>query len=137
VLSLPSSVRIFLSVAAVDLRKAYDGLTKIVRDDFGDDPFSGALFLFLNKRRNRLKVLAWDENGFWIFQKRLERGTFGVLDVARESRAARVAIDRSDLAVLLDGIERGARRFRKHFVRRVRIEDRARGNESRHAPSRS
>lgn len=66
---------------AVDCRKVFDGLCQVVRDVFGDDPFSGALFLFFNQRRSRVKVLVWDENGFWLFAKRLERGTLGVLDV--------------------------------------------------------
>lgn len=119
-LSLPSSVRLFVSREAVDCRKAIDGLCQVVRDVFGDDPFSGAYFLFFNRRRNRLKVLAWDANGFWLSLKRLERGTFGVLEVARRAGSARVEIDRAELAILLEGIDRGTAKFRKHFARSAR-----------------
>lgn len=75
-LSLPASVRIFAACARVDFRKGFDGLVQIVRDHFGDDPLSGHLYLFFNARRNRLKILVWDRNGFWLFYKRLEQGTF-------------------------------------------------------------
>jgi transposase len=120
VLSLPRSVRLFLSREPVDCRKAIDGLCQVVRDVFGDDPFSGALFLFFNRRRNRLKILTWDANGFWLYLKRLEKGTFGVLELARRSGAARVEIDRAELGLLLEGIERTSARFRKHFARDAR-----------------
>ena len=69
-LSLPPSVRIFLAREPVDCRKAFDGLCALVRDQFGDDPFSGHLFAFFNKRRDRVKILVWDKNGFWLFAKR-------------------------------------------------------------------
>jgi transposase len=120
VLSLPRSVRLFLSREPVDCRKAIDGLCQVVRDVFGDDPFSGALFLFFNRRRNRLKILMWDTNGFWLFLKRLEKGTFGVLELARRAGASRVEIDRAELGLLLEGIERTSARFRKHFSRDAR-----------------
>ena len=70
-LSLPASVRIFAAREVVDFRKGFDGLCALVRDGFGDDPFSGHFFLFFNRRRDRVKLLAWDRNGFWLFYKRL------------------------------------------------------------------
>lgn len=132
-LSLPPSVRIFLARDPVDCRKAFDGLCQVVRDVFGDDPFSGALFLFFNRRRNRVKVLVWDENGFWLFAKRLERGTFGVLDVEGRKGEARVQIARAELSMLLEGIDRKSAKFRKHFVRAVRLQRR---DEHAGSPSR-
>jgi hypothetical protein len=72
-LSLPSSVRIFLSRAPVDFRKAHDGLHAIVREQFGDDPHSGHVFVFLNRRVDRVKLLVWDRNGFWLLYKRRRR----------------------------------------------------------------
>lgn len=119
-LSLPPTVRLFLARDAVDARKGIDGLCQVVRDVFRDDPFEGGHFLFFNRRRNRLKILVWDSNGFWLAAKRLEKGTFGVLDLARRSGAARVEIDRAELAMLLEGIERSSARFRKHFSRDAR-----------------
>ena len=69
--------RVFLARDAVDGRKGIDGLCQVVRDVFGDDPHDGSAFLFFNRRRNRLRALVWDHNGFWLHLKRVERGTFG------------------------------------------------------------
>ena len=75
-LSLPSRVAVWLACAPVDLRKAFDGLATMVRDQFHRDPFSGDVFVFFNRRRDRVKLLVWDDNGFWLLYKRLELGTF-------------------------------------------------------------
>jgi transposase len=102
VLLLPSSVRIVLAVEPVDLRKSIDGLSAIVRAG-GHDAFSGHLFVFSGRRRDRIKILAWDRGGFVIFYKRLEAGRFRwprVEDGARE-----VTLDATALAMLLDGID--------------------------------
>lgn len=77
-LSLPASVRIFPACAPVDCRKGFDGLHGIVRDQFREEALSGHLFAFFNRRRGRVKILVWDRNGFAIYYKRLERGTFAV-----------------------------------------------------------
>lgn len=116
-LSLPPSVRVFLAREAVDFRKAFDGLCAIVRDEFDDDPFSGHMFVFFNKRRDRVKILVWDRNGFWLFAKRLERGTFESLEVKEQ----RVEIERARLLMLLEGIDVKCARLRKHFDTPIRI----------------
>jgi transposase len=123
-LSLPAQVRIFAATAAVDFRKAHDGLVAIVRDTFGRDPFDGALFVFFNKRRDRIKLLLWDHNGFWLFYKRLECGTFKVLD---GSGSETLAIDRAELAMLLEGIDLKAGKRRPHFADGLRIDGRGEG----------
>ena len=128
-LSLPASVRIFAACARVDFRKGFDGLVQIVRDHFGDDPLSGHLYLFFNARRNRLKILVWDRNGFWLFYKRLEQGTFEELRGA----GARIEIDRARLAMLLDGIDSRNPRLRRNFVREVTIRARDDGERARAA----
>lgn len=113
-LSLSYQVRVFVAREPVDFRKAHDGLCAVVRDRFGDDPFSGHLFVFFNRRRDRIKILHWDRVGFWLFYKRLERGTFRSA-LARGGDAPRLEVDRGELAMILEGIElkRGqlARRF--------------------------
>jgi transposase len=119
VLSLAGSARVFLARSAVDFRKAHDGLVAIVREVFRDDPLSGDLFVFLNRRRDRIKVLAWDRNGFWLLYKRLERGTFERL--ALPDDAARVEIDRARLHMLLEGVTLKSLRFRRNFTPRVSI----------------
>lgn len=119
-LSISSHTRIFAATRAIDFRRGFDGLAQIVRDEFGEDPFGGALFCFFNRRRDRVKLLVWDQNGFWLHYKRLERGTFERVD----GREARVEIDRAKLAMLLEGIDTKKSRFRRHFVRDVRIQSR-------------
>jgi transposase len=94
VLSLPGTLRILVCRKGVDFRKAHDGLCAVVRDSFGDDPFSGSVFVFFNKARDRVKLLVWDGNGFWLFYKRLERGTFR-FDL--RGTGARVEIRRAEL----------------------------------------
>jgi transposase len=121
-LSLPAQTRVFVARAPVDFRKAHDGLCQIVRDVFGDDPLSGHWFVFTNRRRDRVKILVWDDNGFWLFYKRLERGTFACFDFERGKRA-RLEIDRARLYMLLEGIEFSSARFRARFVRTLRIEE--------------
>lgn len=116
-LSLSAGVRIFVARERVDFRKGFDGLCAIVRDHFGDDPLSGHFYLFFNARRNRLKILVWDRNGFWLLAKRLERGVFQRI----EGVSTKVEIDRARLAMLLDGIDTKNSRFHEHFVREIRI----------------
>lgn len=75
-LTLTSDQRVYLAVGATDLRKSINGLAAIVQERFGLSPFSSSLFVFCNRERNKLKLLYWDHNGFWLFYPRLERGTF-------------------------------------------------------------
>jgi transposase len=131
VLSLPGTVRVLVSRAPVDFRKSHDGLVAIVRDGFRDDPQSGDLFVFFNRRRDRIKLLAWDNNGFWLHYKRLERGTFEPL-LAGDG-VVRVELDRARLAMLLDGVAQKSVRFRKNFTPRVCIT--ARRDEQHASPS--
>ena len=119
-LSITARVRVFAAPRAVDFRKGFDGLVAIVRDQFHDDPFSGDLFCFFNRRRDRVKILVWDRNGFWLFYKRLERGTFERI----VGECARVEIDRAHMSMLLEGIDTRSSRFRRNFAREVRIHDR-------------
>jgi len=128
-LSLASSVRVFAARERVDFRKGFDGLCAIVREQFGDDPLSGHLYLFFNARGNRIKILVWDRNGFWLFYKRLERGVFERI----EGHGARVEIDRVRLAMLLDGIDTKSSRIKRNFVHDVRIAPRADGERARAA----
>ena len=78
-LSLARNTRIDLHVPATDLRKSFDGLTGLARSAFPADPRDGSWFVFFNKRRDRVKILLWDEGGYVLWYKRLERGTFETL----------------------------------------------------------
>ncbi len=75
-LTISPAVRIYLATGATDLRRSIDGLSALVRERFTLDPLSGHLFLFRNRRGDRLKILTWDRSGFWVLYKRLEQGTF-------------------------------------------------------------
>jgi transposase len=95
--------RIYLCMAPTDMRKGFDTLAVLVREFLGQDPMSGHLFLFISRRRDRLKILYWDADGFAMWYKRLEQGTF------RSPRAnaanAGVELKASELAMLLEGID--------------------------------
>jgi transposase len=103
-LSLPATVRVYLASEPVDMRRGHDGLFAIVKG-WGLDPFSGDLFAFVGKRRDRLKVLVWHRGGFLLLYKRLERGRFRIPLVEPGRRTA--MLDATDLAMLLDGIDLG------------------------------
>jgi len=127
-LGLPLGARVLVARGAVDFRKAHDGLVAVVRDTLRDEPTSGDLFVFFNRRRDRVKVLVWDKNGFWLLYKRLERGTFEALAIGGD--VTRAEIDRVRLAMLLDGVAQKSVRFRRNFVARVCITPR---RDERHA----
>ena len=120
-LNLGGSHRVFLCVERVDFRKAHDGLCALVRDTFGDDPFSGDVFVFHNGAKDRIKLLVWDRNGFWLLYKRLEQGTF---PFAVPTGGARVEITRAQLAMLLEGMEWSHARKSLHHRSRVDISKR-------------
>ena len=119
-LSLSPRIRVFAASQAVDFRKGFDGLVQIVRDGFSADPFAGDLFLFFNRRRDRVKLLVWDRNGFWLFYKRLERGTFERLD----GGGPQIEIDRAKLTMILEGIDLKRGQMRRHFVDDIRAKTR-------------
>ena len=112
-LSLPSAVRIWLASEATDLRKSFDSLAEVVRRQLALDPLSGQLFVFRNKRADRVKLLYWDEDGFVIVYKRLEAGTFRFPSV----QGAGAEIRAADLQMLLDGVDlssvKRGRRYRR------------------------
>jgi transposase len=113
-LTLPPSVRIYVAVGASDLRRSIDGLSGLVRERFGSDPFSGHLFLFRNRRGDRLKILMWDRSGFWVLYKRLERGTFAW---PQADVPGPVELKAAELMVLLSGLDVSSTRRRRWYER--------------------
>ncbi len=108
-LTLPASVRIYVAAEPVDLRRGFDGLAAATRSLIGD-PMSGHLFCFLNRRKNRIKLLVWDRAGYLLVYKRLERGSFA-LPMQPAPGHRHVEVDAGELGLMLEGLDlRGARR---------------------------
>jgi len=113
VLTLPSSVRVYVATSPIDLRKSFDGLAAAVVSVFGRDPISGHLHVFHNKRANLVRVLFWDRTGYVIVSKRLARGKFRFV-LQATSREPCVEMEGAELALILEGIDlSGARRQRR------------------------
>lgn len=117
---LSPAVRLFVATEAVDFRKAHDGLCSLIRDHLGADPFSGDVYVFFNRSRNRIKLLVWDGNGFWLHYKRLESGCFESLAGSGSGHGKSLRIERAQLALLLEGIDLESCRMWKHFARSAR-----------------
>ena len=108
-------VRVYLCTSTTDMRKGFDTLAVLVREGLGCDPLSGHLFLFVGRRRDRLKILYWDRDGYALWYKRLEQGTFR-MPVAKPD-AASIELKASELAMLLEGIDLRSIKRRKRFRR--------------------
>ena len=108
-LSFSGSLKVFVAVEPCDMRKGFNGLYAAVTERLGEDPKGGALFVFRNRRRTRLKILCWDGTGLWVLIKRLEEGTFAWPKLA-EANATKLALTPQALALLTDGVDlRGAK----------------------------
>ena len=99
-LALTAATRIYLYHGPCDMRKSFDGLCGLIRSELGADPLSGSLFVFCNRRRNMVKLLYWDRDGFAIWYKRLEQGSFSPPSIA----SVNGLIDRRQLSMLLEGV---------------------------------
>ncbi len=119
---LSAAVRVFLCSQPTDMRKSFDGLVGMVREYLGQDPLSGHLFLFLNRRRDRVKILFWERDGLVIWYKRLEAGTFQQLDPAacagRRFGDAGIELTTTELALLLTGVDLASAKRRQALCTR-------------------
>lgn len=104
--SLSPATRVFLALSPIDGRKGFNGLYTLVKETLQQEPTSGYLFVFLNKRRNRLKILTYDGSGLWMLTKRLDRGTYAAPAGAGQS----VNLRPEELTLLIHGIESTSRR---------------------------
>jgi len=112
---LPASVRVYLALSPCDMRRGFDGLHALVTENLQLDAFGGHLFVFANRRRDRLKILYWDRDGFAVWAKRLEQGTYAL---PFSESAARREISAQELGALLSGIDLGAAQRRKRYQRK-------------------
>jgi transposase len=115
VIHLPASVRIYLCMAACDMRRSFDGLHALVTSVMQLDAFAGHLFVFSNRRRDRLKILYWDRDGFAVWAKRLEEGTYAI-PFSGDTEARR-EISAQELGAVLSGIDLTQARRRKRYLR--------------------
>jgi transposase len=116
-LTLPPSVRIFLCLTPADMRRSLDGLAALTREILREDPLSGHLFVYFNRRRDRAKILFWDRSGLCLYYKRLEKGTFR-LSAFEDPESSRAEIESAELALILEGIELAHAKRRARFVPR-------------------
>lgn len=112
-ISFSFPAEIYIANRPTDFRKCFDGLCGEIKSYLKTDPLSGALFVFYNKRRDRLKMIVWDNDGFWMFYKRLEKGTFEI--PAGSSDISRISINAEQLHLMLCGIELSSVRKRQRF----------------------
>jgi transposase len=110
---LSAAVRVYLAKEPADMRKSFDALAALVQGSLGLDPLSGHLFVFVNKRRDRIKILYWDRDGLVVWAKRLERGTYRLPDAA----ASRVEMTTAELSALLAGLDLNTARRRDRYSR--------------------
>ena len=119
-LSFETGRRIFIARAATDMRKSFNTLAALVEHQLGHDPFAGDVFVFIGKRRNRLKVLVWDASGFWLCARRLEEGTFAVPVPLLEAGAKSVVqVSPAEMALVLEGISVHRATYHRHYHRPV------------------
>jgi len=112
-LMLPPSVKIYLAVEPIDMRKGVDALANVVRNALRQEPMSGHFFVFRGRQGHMLRILFWDRTGWALYAKRLEKGRFH-LPVTVADNAQRVEMESADLALMLEGIDlAGARRNKR------------------------
>ena len=114
-LHLPASVRVYLCLAPCDMRKSFDSLHSLVREHLELDAFGGHLFVFASRRKDRVKILYWDRDGFAVWSKRLEEGTYAI--PFGDGVERRREITAQELGALLSGIDLSAATRRKRYRR--------------------
>lgn len=121
-IALSPSTRIFVHTKPADMRKGFCGLSGIVKEHFQVDLFEGHLFVFFNRRRDYVKILAWDQDGLAIWSKRLERGTF---ENIQKNHDGEFEIDSAELVMMLRGVQiEGTVRRQRYAIDRERVADR-------------
>lgn len=102
-IAFAGNIRFYLYRKPTDMRKSFNGLSGIIRNEMNRDPLSGDIYIFINRRRTMIKLLVWDRNGFWLYSKRLEQGTFQPLKGRGDGSG--IPIDYDTLIMLIEGID--------------------------------
>jgi transposase len=119
-LTLPSTVRIYVAAEPVDLRRGFDGLAAATREIIRADPLSGHLFVYTNRRSNRLKILLWEPSGYLMLYKRLERGRFRI-PMEPRAGARHVELEATELALMMEGIDLRDAKRRPRWTPREKV----------------
>jgi transposase len=114
-IALPPQVRVFLYREPTDMRKSFNGLVALTEAELKQDPLSGNLFVFLNRRRERVKILYWGQTGFCIWYQQLQKGTYQLPDHESLGEQDMLEVTRSQLSLILDGIDLASARQRPRF----------------------
>ena len=114
-IALPPQIRVFLYRQPTDMRKSFNGLVALTESALKQDPLSGSFFVFVNRRRDRIKILYWGQTGFCIWYQQLQKGTYQLPaeDVLEELQT--IEVTRSQLSLILDGIDLSSARQRMRF----------------------
>lgn len=115
-LSFTGSIKVMVALEACDMRKGFDGLAALVEGRLGEDVRGGAIYVFSNRRRTRLKILYWDGSGLWVMGKRLEKGTFSWPERA-DGGKVKLRLAPEAFAMLTDGVDLRGGRFRAWYER--------------------
>jgi len=116
-IALPSQIRVFLYRQPTDMRKSFHGLVALTESALGQDPLSGSFFVFVNRRRDRVKILYWGQTGYCIWYQQLQRGTYQLPKHDELDAAEALEMTRTQLSLILDGIDLASVRQRKRFQR--------------------
>lgn len=114
-IALPPQIRVFLYRLPTDMRKSFHGLVALTESALMQDPLSGSLFVFVNRRRDRIKILYWGQTGFCIWYQQLQKGTYQLPDEASLEERQAIEVTRSQLSLILDGIDLSSARQRMRF----------------------
>ena len=114
-IALPPQIRVFLYRLPTDMRKSFHGLVALTESELKRDPLSGSLFVFVNRRRDRIKILYWGQTGFCIWYQQLQKGTYQLPDQDAFGQQETLEVTRWQLSLILDGIDLSSARQRKRF----------------------
>ena len=125
-IALPPHIRVFLYRRPTDMRKSFHGLVALTESALKKDPLSGSFFVFVNRRRDRIKILYWGQTGFCIWYQQLQQGTYQLPSHDSLDEQDTLEVTRSQLSLILDGIDLSSVRQRRRFqLRREAVDTRA------------
>ncbi len=114
-IALPPQIRVFLYRRPTDMRKSFHGLVALTESALKQDPLSGSLFVFVNRKRDRIKILYWGQTGYCIWYQQLQKGTYQLPDEKWLDERDTIEVTRSQLSLILDGIDLSSARQRMRF----------------------